>query len=69
MVPPEMDTNLQPDIRETENMTFCYQDTYITLEPWAMEALMMTFCQEMDAQLLVDTYLQIKGVGFAKFKL
>jgi hypothetical protein len=56
--------HLDPDIRATDNMTFCYGDVYVTLDPWSIEAATH---QSVGTDPLrgLEQRLQIKDIGYA----
>ncbi len=45
-------------------MSFCYQDVYVTLDPWAIEASVRSPQASLRLQQQLDLQLQIHDIGF-----
>lgn len=56
--------HLHPDIRVTDNMTFCYQNVYVTLNPWDVETALHAPEAGMDIHSWVDRHLHLYDIGY-----
>jgi hypothetical protein len=57
---------LNPEIRVTDNMTFCFENVYVTMDPWVIEGVLQLLShQGTDIQHWLESYLQILDVEYA----
>ena len=57
--------HLNPEIRVTDTMSFYYENVYVTLDPWTIEATVQLQPTGMDPHVWIERRLQIADVGFA----
>lgn len=56
--------HLHPDIRVAGTLSFCYQDVYVTLDPWAIDACLHSAPPTVQLPAWLERHLCISDLGY-----